>query len=762
MKLPSFSLFKKQEKKEYFLSLLLHDETIKAVVFEETAGEIHIVNSKEEILSVSLEQVTPNVLLTTADKAIGGAETALPENIETHKTIFGLKGNWVEQTAITKEKLEVLKHLCKELSLEPLGFLVFSEAIAHLLQKQEGAPVSGILVELEKTIMTVTLLRAGRVIEAKQTFLSENLPHDVDTVLREFTQAEILPSRIIIFDSRSRPNLSQSFIHHHWTKTIPFLHVPQIMLLNSSFDIQAVLYGTATQMGFTAADLSKPVTQSLPSSEKEQEEEYKENRQTNLQHAPKEAEENRQGLYVDNFGFVNGKDVLAEKPAKIIQANEESEAIFSEISNEEEAIGSKETLPEEGEAIQMGARIVEKKLRGTKFSPFLILQNVRALKFFVPHLPSGGNKLFFLIPFFLLILVGGILWYIFGVSAQVTILVTPNVVSAEQTVTFAMDKNTDTSSNVVGDNAVTVTESGSTTTNATGSKDIGDKAKGTVTIYNLSDSPVSYSNGTTITADTGQTFTLNNAVTVASGSSDPTNPVPGKQNVVVTASDIGTTYNVPSGMKFSISNNSSVAAKNDNAFSGGTKQTVTVVSQDDIATLTKNLTSQLSANAKADLQKQANGSQQVLPVFLKTELTKKDIDNQVGTQAKTVTLTGTVSYTGIAYQKADLDMLAKTTLQDKMQKNVSGTNYSEDIGGTTVTNNDLQAKVTFKASLMPNLDTQNIAKQIAGKPIASAKTILTSIPEFTDMTVALSPHIPLLPAILPRLASHIHITVNNE
>src|SRR5690349_11986231 len=99
MKLP-FSLFKKETPKSYYLALLLHDESIRAVIFEEEAGEMHVVNEHEALLSTSLEETTEETLLEACDKAISNAESVLPDNIETHKTIFGLKESWVDQTNI--------------------------------------------------------------------------------------------------------------------------------------------------------------------------------------------------------------------------------------------------------------------------------------------------------------------------------------------------------------------------------------------------------------------------------------------------------------------------------------------------------------------------------------------------------------------------------------------------------------------------------------------------------------------------------------
>ena len=67
-----------------------------------------------------------------------------------------------------------------------------------------------------------------------------------------------MPARIVVFDGAE--DQSQEFINHRWSKSLPFLHLPQVTTLPSEFDAKAVLFGAATQMGFE-------VLEELPSDE---------------------------------------------------------------------------------------------------------------------------------------------------------------------------------------------------------------------------------------------------------------------------------------------------------------------------------------------------------------------------------------------------------------------------------------------------------------------------------------------------------------
>jgi len=99
MKLP-FS-FGKKETKNYFLALLLQDEKVGSVVFEESGGKIHVVSRAEEHFAASLEHATFEEWLDNIDKVVSVAESSLPEGIHLQKTVFGVKQDWIEEGKLT-------------------------------------------------------------------------------------------------------------------------------------------------------------------------------------------------------------------------------------------------------------------------------------------------------------------------------------------------------------------------------------------------------------------------------------------------------------------------------------------------------------------------------------------------------------------------------------------------------------------------------------------------------------------------------------
>src|SRR5689334_21752261 len=177
MKLP-FPFFQKnsEEESEYYLALLITDEKISAVILQQTLSKLRIVGKNEEFYSGSLETISQEELINLIDKTVSTAEEILPPNVESHKTVFGVKDSWVEPDTkkIKKDYLARLKKVCDSLDLTPVGFMVINEAIANLLQTEAGAPLSAIVAEVDRKRVALTLFRGGKVAESVDSPIEEN------------------------------------------------------------------------------------------------------------------------------------------------------------------------------------------------------------------------------------------------------------------------------------------------------------------------------------------------------------------------------------------------------------------------------------------------------------------------------------------------------------------------------------------------------------------------------------------------------------
>lgn len=722
MKLPNLPFNKKDSQKEYFLSIVIRHEKLSATVFEETAGKVNVVGVGTEYFKENVEKAPEDELLQNLDKAISVAESSLPENITTHKTIFGLKEDWIEDGKVKKDYLLRLKKACDELDLKPVGFLTISEAVAHLLEKEEGAPITAVLAEVGETAATVSLIKAGKVRETKTAQIHENVPFTVDTILKHFQTPDVLPSRILILDGGT-DKMIQDFMNFSWSKSLPFLHVPQIATLPPDFDSKAVLEGAAIQMGFSVGDV-----ESFFKSSKELE-------PIDLTEQP-EKEVSPAAQPNDEFGFMQEEDIA--KSAE----EAEKEVISDNLVMDEEIQEEKERVPQARLAfLGLGLTKVKSLLAGLHVEKYLEKAPVMFGK--------TGGKVFLLPISLILILVLLLFVYFFKTSATITLAIAPKTDTQDLNVTFATDGSTDISNNVIGAKSVSSSQDGKVSTKATGTKKTGDKAKGKVVIFSSLTKDQTFSKGTKITSPNGLDFTLDSdaKVSSSSGASDV------KQvSVNVTASTFGKEYNLPSGTKFSVGgfDKSAVEAKNDDAFSGGTEKDITIVSKEDQSKLTEDLIDKLKPNAQDDIKKKLSEGDLLMPVFVSTTFDSKSFDKDVDEEASEVSLTGTVNFEGLAYKQSDVFDFAKDKLsEDQKDLSVNPQDFNVDVEDVKVKSGDVSATLKLKTSLIPKIERDNLLNQIKGKSLNDAEETLKGLPLVNSVEVKMFPPIPLLPKRIP-------------
>jgi hypothetical protein len=754
MKLP---FIEKAAKPEYYLALILRNERATSVLFSKAGNTIKYLGHGEEDFANTIEDATTEQFLEVLDKSITQAETVLPDNIESHKTIFGLKDSWIENNKIKKEYLEKLKKASDELGLEPIGFLVSAESIINLLQKDEGAPVTAILVEMGQKFITVSLVKSGKILETKSSEIHQSAPFTVDTLLKHFQAPDVMPARVVIYGD-DEEEATQEFIGHPWSKSLPFLHLPQITSIPKDGPIKAMLLGAATQMGAQllydsqSVDFDQEPKKITP-------DEMTNFEQVAMPVEPHSAEASRgEGPKLDYvgkdesleyFGFMESDVAKTPKPEPV---SIEEQKVPDVVIKEEIA-----EIPEE-------EKMAEENKNGLVENVLMMIPKLKTYtaKIIGSFLKAGGSKKKLLLGVaagVIILILGGLFFLTLNTKATVTILVNPKTDQKTTAVTFVSDKATDIGASIIASQPLTVSEDGSMTTDATGKKDVGTASKGSVTIFNIATDKLTLSSGTKITSANSLVFTLDNSVTVASGDA-----ILGASTgtVKVTASDIGQEYNLPSGAKFTVAGqDSSVAAKNDSAFSGGTKKSVTVVSADDIQKLVDGLPKQLERKAKADIAPKVTGDNAMLSSFVSESIdkTNQSFDHKAGDQASNVTLKGTVDFETLTYNNTDMLKLAQSlfggndTQISKDNLSIAAKNIGVNKDGS------ISADLEISAGLLPKIDSDSITKQIAGISIQKARNLLSNISQVENVGIDLKPSIPFLSQNLPTNPKNITIQI---
>lgn len=364
----------------------------------------------------------------------------------------------------------------------------------------------------------------------------------------------------------------------------------------------------------------------------------------------------------------------------------------------------------------------------------------------------------------LLILLLSLAAYLLLPKAEIKIFVEPKVVEKDTTVVADPDqKEVDENAKIIPGQIVNTEISGSAKDNASGKKQIGDPAKGTVIIYNKSNESKQLGKGTALTSSNGLKFTLDVSVTIASQSAADSGITYGKTNVTATASAVGADGNLASGSELTIGNlsNQQVSAKAEGNFSGGTSKTVTVVSSDDQNRLLASLGSNLKKQAQQKLQ-EAQSEKKILEEALNEEILKKSFSKNINDQASEFSLNLTAKYKGTAFEDKDLKLivskLVTTDVPEGFELNLADTETQADVSKVEK-DGKLIFLARFKAKLLPRIDEEKVRNQIKGKGVMEAENILKEMENVLGSEIKITPTLPKILQRIPILGKNIKIKV---
>lgn len=289
---------------------------------------------------------------------------------------------------------------------------------------------------------------------------------------------------------------------------------------------------------------------------------------------------------------------------------------------------------------------------------------------------------------------------------------------------------------------------------ATGEKNNGEKATGTV-YFALQDcqyNSVTIPTGSGVSAN-GKTYITQKAVTLNSatigGHCNPSSLKPiwsGSADVVAIKG--GAAYNLPSGTTFSvpssISGASSVGATASSEITGGTDDIIKIVSQADIDSAKAKIAAQDTSQVKQDLQSglKAKGLMAVPGTFVAGDQQVKASANP-GDQAESVTVTSTVPYTMLGIKKSDLQQLVTANVDSQIDKDKQKilddgiTTAQFTVREATATSAVVGVKVQSVAG--PDISVTALKKQIAGKKSGEITSSIGNLPGVTKVQVSYSP-----------------------
>lgn len=261
---------------------------------------------------------------------------------------------------------------------------------------------------------------------------------------------------------------------------------------------------------------------------------------------------------------------------------------------------------------------------------------------------------------------------------------------------------------------------------ATGKKEVGNKATGSVSVRNCDDtSQKSLPAGTGLTGG-GKTFVTAQSATIPAGTAGGgVVNCSSAVDVQITATAPGEAFNLGS-TNFSISGFSSLY-KATGSTSGGTTKTITVLSAEDVANARKQA-QQEAESGKDDLKKKASSDQQLFNQTIQSDFETFSTSVQESNEADKVSVTAKVKYTGFAAKKDDVNKLFDAQVEEEIKGGKEIYQNGSEEGTYSVLKQfspeKVQLNVKTSAFYGDPIDKKEIAQAVAGKPVKEVSTIV--------------------------------------
>ena len=353
----------------------------------------------------------------------------------------------------------------------------------------------------------------------------------------------------------------------------------------------------------------------------------------------------------------------------------------------------------------------------------------------VPNFNSFRKKLFIGLGAGV-VLIGVLVWaLVFAPAATVIITARTTTVPVSGVVTLAAA--TDAEAGTLKTLTETIEREASVEFEATGEKDVGEKATGTVRFtsdsYSALLAGITISAGTPVKTTSGHTFFTDTAVrlSISSGNTGTTG---------VTAADSGTNYNGASG---SVSGApSSVNASLTDATSGGTSKVVPIVVAADVQAAKEKLVAEATDTIQAELKAEFPDSVRVIDASFIADRQDAVSTPAVGAEApdKKAKITSKVTYRLNGIEKSELETYLKDVLKKQMQDQTTQKVYKSGIDDVKLNDfarrgDALTVRLVTTGHIGPVINDDEVKEAVIGKKFGDIQNELTKIDGVSDVEV---------------------------
>ena len=364
----------------------------------------------------------------------------------------------------------------------------------------------------------------------------------------------------------------------------------------------------------------------------------------------------------------------------------------------------------------------------------------------VPNFTSFRLRVFLAVFGILLLVVGWIFAFIIMPKATITLKTDISTVNSDTSFTANTAlKDFDPKVAVLPATAAEVKKTDTDKTAATGKKDKGTKASGTMTLKNCTpvDDPIALPAGTTVFTQ-GYNFTTDEAVDLpASTFSGGGTCTTSTRTVGVTAEKAGGSYNLVAST-YTVANFPKISA-NGSAMGGGTSNMVTVVSAEDIESAKQKVAGKSKTAAIAELTTQLESKNLLALGDTLTEAAPVvTVNAAVDAEVLEVSATSVTSYTMLGVNQDNIKALIEADITTKI------TDSKQKILDNGISNKKLaivekkspteqKLSIAVSATVGPDINTSGIASEVAGKSRGEIQRLLSERAGVKEVSVKYEP-----------------------
>lgn len=297
-------------------------------------------------------------------------------------------------------------------------------------------------------------------------------------------------------------------------------------------------------------------------------------------------------------------------------------------------------------------------------------------------------------------------------------------------------------------------------TPATGTKDAGTKATGTITLSNHCYNPGSLATGTRFTSSSGLVFVSTESVTVPDGGISAGSCNVKTVSIPVAAAQNGDQYNIAPTSYSSPglpSSGATYVKLTGSQMNGGTTKNIKVVSQADVDKAKSDAIDKEKDAVTKELQDKASDKQVIMPDSFAATTSEETITPAVGEEGDSVTVKFKVTYSILTAKKDDLDTYIAAVVKKQIGSEKQIYESGVDTGKITAVNGAYN--FTGTASAGQKIDTDALKDQIKGKRTGAATDTASQVPGVSRAEISLSPSWSVK---LPSITDHIKVVIKVE